>query len=292
MNQTAVVGVVGLGLVGTAVARRLLGAGRRVLGYDIAGEASRKARDFGVQTVDRLSDLPGKTGLFILSLPAADAVDAVLWGSDGIGERCGPGSIILDTTTTRAEDTVRHNQRIAKRGVRFADVTLVGSSAEIAEGRAVALVGDTAEAANAYADPIKTFATHLFFLGGPGKGNQAKLLVNLVLGLNRLVLAEALAFAEKTDIKPGQLLEILKASAAYSRVMDSKGEKMLTGNFEPVARLAQHAKDVGLILELAKQVGGNTPLSELHARMLQEAIKHGWGELDNSAIIRAFQLNA
>jgi len=86
-----------------------------------------------------------------------------------------------------------------------------------------------------------------------------------------------------------QMLDVLRNSAAYSRAMDVKGERMLTGDFTPAARLAQHAKDVRLIRALAAEAGARVPLSELHAALLQEAIDAGRGVLYNSAVIETFR---
>ena len=195
---------------------------------------------------------------------------------------------MIDTTTSNPKETVRHFHRLAGKQVRFVDCPLVGSSQEIGDGQGVAIVGDL-EAAADYAPLLRTFAKDVFFLGAPGRGHTAKLVVNLVLGLNRIVLSEGLGLAKRCDLDLAQTLEILKASAAYSEVMDTQGAVMLSQDFSrPVARLAQHAKDVGLILELAAGSGARVPLSELHDSLLQEAIAADWGALDNSAVINLF----
>jgi 3-hydroxyisobutyrate dehydrogenase-like beta-hydroxyacid dehydrogenase len=115
-----------------------------------------------------------------------------------------------------------------------------------------------------------------------------KLVVNLVLGLNRAVLAEGLSFARACGLDGKAALNVLRAGAAYSRVMDTKGEKMLAGEFVPEARLSQHHKDVYLILDAARKSGIELPLSRVHERLLSEAEGIGCGDLDNSAIIRAY----
>jgi 3-hydroxyisobutyrate dehydrogenase-like beta-hydroxyacid dehydrogenase len=115
------------------------------------------------------------------------------------------------------------------------------------------------------------------------------LVFNLVLGLNRAVLAEGLVFAEKSGIKLENALAVLRQGAAYSRVMDTKGSKMIEGRFEPQARLSQHLKDVRHILEEGASTGAPLPLSELHAKLLKEVEDAGYGAEDNSAIIRWFQ---
>jgi 3-hydroxyisobutyrate dehydrogenase-like beta-hydroxyacid dehydrogenase len=115
-----------------------------------------------------------------------------------------------------------------------------------------------------------------------------KLVVNLVLGLNRAVLAEGLTFAQRIGIEPRQTLEVLMAGPAFSRIMETKGEKMLRGDFTAEARLAQHHKDVKLILDEAARSDTDLPLSTLHEALLAGLVAAGAGDLDNSAIIKAF----
>ena len=116
-----------------------------------------------------------------------------------------------------------------------------------------------------------------------------KLVTNLVLGLNRAALAEGLAFAESLGLDASRALTVLGESMAYSRVMDTKGAKMVQGNFTPQAKLSQHLKDVRLILEAAGGAGAELPLSQAHRLLLEAAEAAGLGELDNSAIIRAIK---
>ncbi len=282
------VGVVGLGLAGKAIAGRLLASGYLVEGYDVDPAARDAARTMGVAVADGNRQLTERCDLIILSLPDSAAVNAVLWGDNGVGATCRQGITILDATTARPSETVSHYERLRERGVRFIDVALSGSSKEIAAGTAVALVGDT-EGGCAYDTVVRSFAPQIFFLGGPGLGHRAKLAVNLVLGLNRLALAEGLAFAKKAGLDGRIALELFRAGAAYSRVMDTKGLKMLEKDFESAARLAQHAKDVALILELAREIGARVPASALHATLLKELIDAGWGTCDNAAIIKAYE---
>jgi 3-hydroxyisobutyrate dehydrogenase-like beta-hydroxyacid dehydrogenase len=143
------------------------------------------------------------------------------------------------------------------------------------------------------AEPLfRLFAKEWHHVGPAGSGARTKLVVNLVLGLNRAVLAEGLAFARRCGLDPAAVLNVLRSGGAYSRVMDTKGQRMLDGNFTPDARLAQHWKDVRLILAEARRAGATTPLSELHERLLAELVAQGNGELDNSSVIRAFEAKA
>ena len=116
-----------------------------------------------------------------------------------------------------------------------------------------------------------------------------KLISNLVLGLNRAALAEGLVFAKAIGVSAERALEVLMGTMAHSRIMDTKGRKMLDGNFSVQARLSQHLKDIRLILDAASEADQPLPLTEVHRRLLEAAQAAGFGEADNSAIIEAFK---
>src|SRR5581483_1308554 len=108
---------------------------------------------------------------------------------------------------------------------------------------------------------------------------------NLILGLNRLALAEGLVFAERMGLDPAAFLQVARASAAASQVMDTKGPKMVAGEFSPEGRARQTFKDTGLMLDQAQRAGQQLPLLSVHADVLQACIRAGEGERDNSIVI-------
>jgi 3-hydroxyisobutyrate dehydrogenase-like beta-hydroxyacid dehydrogenase len=148
------------------------------------------------------------------------------------------------------------------------------------------MVGGDPDAYHACADLWDLMAERVFYLGPAGSGSKAKLATNLVLGLNRLVLAEGMVFAEKLGLPLDTFLELLKASPAYSVAVDVKGEKMRQGDFKPVSRIRQHHKDVSLMLKHAHDNNLALPLTELHRGILERAMAAGDGDLDTSAVIR------
>jgi 3-hydroxyisobutyrate dehydrogenase-like beta-hydroxyacid dehydrogenase len=132
------------------------------------------------------------------------------------------------------------------------------------------------------------FARCVLHAGPVGSAAKLKLATNLVLGLNRAALAEGLAFAQALGLDAAVTLQALRDGLAYSRIMDSKGPKLLAGDFTPQAKLSQHLKDVRLMLSAAESAALPLPLSETHRRLLEAAVTAGWGELDNSAIYRLY----
>jgi len=99
-------------------------------------------------------------------------------------------------------------------------------------------------------------------------------------------MAEGLVFAERLGLDPVAFLKVARSSAAYSQVMDVKGAKMTDGEFAPEGRVTQHLKDVHLMLEQAERVQQRLPLLEVHADVLEACVRHGEGDLDNSAVIK------
>ena len=283
------IGIIGLGLLGHAMAKRLIDAGHTVSGYDLRPEANEAAKALGVAISEDAAAVARDTDLLFLSLMTSEDRRKLLWGPQAMAGALAPGSLVLDTTTARPEDIQSDGARLAEAGARLVDVCVSGSSQVVHDGRAIALVGDTQENAAAYESALTPFTKAQYYFKGVGQGNRAKLVVNTVFGLNRLVLAEALALARAGGFDLDVMLEVLKQGETYSVVMDTKGPKMLTETYTPaVARLDQHAKDVGLILEYAEQVGARVPISKVHHQLLARAQENGGGPLDNAAIFKAY----
>jgi len=169
------------------------------------------------------------------------------------------------------------------------DAPFSGSSQQLRDRDIVFMVGGDKAAFDKCMDIFRAASEKIFYLGPSGSGSRAKLASNLVLGLNRLTLAEGLVFASKLGLEPKLFLELLKVTPAYSAAMDIKGKKMLKGDFTPQARLRQHYKDVSIILKYAEKTGQELPLSRVHLDVLQRAIEAGDGDLDNSAVIREIE---
>jgi 3-hydroxyisobutyrate dehydrogenase-like beta-hydroxyacid dehydrogenase len=279
------VGLIGVGLLGSALAERLVGAGFRVLGADVAPDRLGALERLGGEVASDASEVVGSCDRIVVSLPTSDVVRAVI---DGVGTGLGRGSMIIDTTTGSPGDAEALGLRLASRGVAYLDATVSGSSAQARRGEAVLMVGGDAGMFGACSDLFDALARAAFHVGPVGAGARMKLATNLVLGLNRAALAEGLAFARSIGLDLAQTLEILRAGAAASRVADTKGPRMVAGDFAPEARLSQHLKDVRLILAEARRVGAETPLSLAHLGLLEAAEAAGYGEADNSAVIRAF----
>jgi len=280
------IGLVGLGLVGTAIAQSLLAQQFDVTGFDTDEQRCRNLEKSGGKSAISPAEVADSVERVILSLPDTNIVLQVVEGPRGILEAESLPAHIIDTTTGDPDQTISLAQRLRGKGISFLDSTISGSSRQVRDRRAVFMIGGDKEAYQACRDIFDALADKVFYIGPSGSGSKAKLASNLILGLNRLALAEGLVFAEKLRLDLEAFLELLKATPAYSAIMDTKGEKMLKSDFTPQARVRQHHKDVALILKYAEKAGQELPLSKAHLDVLEKTIAAGDADLDNSAIIK------
>jgi 3-hydroxyisobutyrate dehydrogenase-like beta-hydroxyacid dehydrogenase len=287
-NAGKTVGIIGIGLLGSAIADRLLAAGCSLCGFDPAPEAQHAFTENGGCSVLKIGDIAAVADPIVLCLPNSDVVEQVL--ADMI-PNLKPGTTLIDTTTGEPDRTSELAARLAGAEVNLLDASVLGSSDVTRAGNAVFMVGSAAEPFQRVRPVLEAIAAKVIHVGPVGSGQQMKLVANLVLGLNRAALAEGLSFAKSLGLDLNLVLDVLKSGAAYSTVMDAKARKMIDEDFEPQAKLSQHLKDVRLILNLANASDSDLPLSSLHQQLLESVEAAGNGELDNSAIIRAWRQN-
>jgi 3-hydroxyisobutyrate dehydrogenase-like beta-hydroxyacid dehydrogenase len=283
--QLPPVGLIGLGSLGSGLAQRLLGARHAVLGYDadpgrnyllgaLAGKAAASPREV-FQNCPRI----------FLALPDGLAVqEAVYRNADAFQQ----GLLLIDVSPNDAEPAARLGREVQSRGARYVDATLLGSADQVRTGDVTVICGGETSAVTAARELLSTFARQIHHAGPHGAGPRMKQAITLVLGLHRAVLAEGLAFARRCGLDDGVVLEILRGGQAFSRVMDTKGEKMVARDFTPQTRLSNHLRDVRLIVAEAARSGMRLPLSGCALELLEKVAMMGGGEDDTCAVIRAY----
>ena len=280
-------GMIGLGLLGSAITQRLLEHGLEVVGFDIDPG---RAQELGVETADSPAQLAARVERIVLCLPDSDAVEEVCGGSSGLLSAAASRlELVIDCTTGDPDRSEALAGRMGEAGIAFVEAEVSGSSELMLSGEAALLVGAEPGSLEAAAELLNALSPVVFHLGPVGAGAKMKLVSNLAVGLNRLVLAEALYLAERVGVEPGALLEVLRAGPGHSRAGELKGGKMVKSDYSPEARLAQHLKDVELILDLGDAAGADLPLSRLHRELLARGVEEGLGELDNSSIIEVLR---
>ena len=280
------IGFIGLGLMGSGMARNLIKAGFHVTGYDLDSE---KVADFisdGGKKTDDPGTLAAQVDVIILSLPNSNIVNDVVQNTLRLNETGPENLILIDTTTADPGMSKGLATQLQNRGIAMLDATISGTPKMCAEKNVTFMAGGDKTVFEQCEPIFAAMGVQTFYLGPNGSGALMKLIVNLVLGLNRMVLAEGLSLGKRAGVDAEQMLNVLKNSAAYSRAIDMKGQKMTTEDFLPAqGKLAFHLKDVRLMLDLGRQLDFPLPLCCLHAQALTSLVAKGRGEWDNAAIM-------
>jgi putative dehydrogenase len=279
------IGIIGLGLMGTALAKRLVDAGMAVTGFDIDPNRCNAFRSDGRTIAASASDLAGRSQSIVLAVYDGAQVETLL----GELEHRPARPALICTTTCAPEEIERIAARVAKAGFTFIEAPISGTSAEVRDGTATALVAGDAAAIAALDALLTALCPRRTRVGNIGDASRTKLAINLILQNNRAALAEAIVFAERLGLDGQAFLAAARQSAAYSRVMDTKSEKMLSRDFRPQSHIAQTLKDAELILHEARQLGLHLAMTEAQADLLRSAIALEGADRDSSAVIEAIR---
>jgi 3-hydroxyisobutyrate dehydrogenase-like beta-hydroxyacid dehydrogenase len=286
MTDRNPVGLIGVGLLGQALAHRLLGAGLEVIGFDVDPAKNVRFAELGGRAAASIADVAKRCEPIVLAVFSTDQVERVIEGEllPALGERS--GKTVLCASTCDPDRVAALGERVAARGLRLLESPVSGASGQVSRGEGVGLIGGDPQTASEMEPILRALFPTYFHIGRIGDGGRAKLAVNLILGLNRLALAEGLVFAGRLGLDPAAFLKVARSSAAYSQVMDVKGGKMTRDEFTAEGRVTQHLKDVHLMLEQAERASQRLPLLEVHADVLEACVRAGEGDLDNSAVIK------
>jgi len=279
------IGLIGIGLLGEALARRLRDAHLAFAGFDLDPEKTAKLAELGGRAAASAKELALGCNPIVLAVFSTEQVEAVveqdlLPAAEERSER-----IVLCASTCDPDGLAMLSERVRPHGLRLLETPVSGSSGQVGRGEGVGLIGGDGDLVAQVAPLLRVLFSTFFHIGQIGDAGRAKLAINLILGLNRLALAEGLLFAEGVGLDLTAFLEVARTSACYSQVMDVKGRKMIERHFAPEGRITQHLKDVQLMLDQAARKGMRLPLIEVHADVLASCVRHGEGDLDNCVVI-------
>lgn len=274
----ASVGLFGLGLIGAAIARRLINAGVSVSGSD---------PDPG--TIEKFKELGGKPS-DVAGIWQTDCVISAVFSTDQLSSLVDDapdsnGKILISVSTCDPSMMPEVAKAAGDKGYDLIEAPISGTSADLNNGDAIFLVAGDKEIAAGIAPLFEELSRAHFHVGDIGNGNRAKLAINLILGLSRAAVAEGVVFAKAVGLEPADFLELALQSAASSKVMASKGPKMVSRDFTPLGRVTQSAKDFGLIYDQAMKAGQGLPMAQRYLEVVGRSLEAGEGELDNSAVL-------
>ncbi len=283
------VGIVGVGLMGQAFAHHLLRSGFKVQGYDLDERRLAQLHEQGGAPVESPAAAARGARWLITSLPTSDIVKEVVLGANGVAESAAKGLILADTSTSRRVYSLKLGAEIAKRGIRFLDACVSGTSAMAWKKDLIVIAGGTVEDFEAARPLFDGFARAAYRMGAVGSGAVTKLIINLILFGNRLALAEGLVMGMKAGMEGESLLKVLQDAACSSKTMIDKGPKMLKADFSPEGQVRTSLKDARLALEQGSRLGAPMLVTSLWTQLQQAAYQQGLADLDSSAFIEVLR---
>lgn len=283
------VGVVGLGLLGHAVASRLLAGGHAVVGYDVDAERVRAVRAAGGAAAASAAEVARAAEAVCTVLPSLAAVEDAIWGPEGVVAGAPAGRVVVQMSTISRALTERLAGELGRRGLAFLDCPISGTSAMVAAGDGVIFVGGEPGLVGRWRKVLEAILPRVVHVGPAGHATVVKLAANLLVGVHSAAAAEALNLVRKAGLDPVRALDVLAAGAGSSRMLELRGPMMVRGEFPPQMKLELFMKDLHLIQEAGRSVGAPLPLTDVAERLYAAAHAGGHGGEDLSVVLRALE---
>ena len=283
----ATIGIVGLGLLGSAVAARLRGGGHDVVGHDVVAEKARALEALGGQAAPSAEAVARAAEAVCVVLPSLAAVEDVVLGPRGLAVAGHAGQTIIQMSTISPTLTERLAREVGAKGLAFLDCPISGTSGMVARGDGIIFVGGEQRVFDRWRPVLESVLPRAIYVGRPGQAMTLKLVANLLVALNSAAAAEALLMAKRAGLDLELALEVLTNSAATSRMLEVRGPLMARQEFPPQMKLDLFMKDLHLIQEAARGVGAPLPLTDVAERLYAAALDAGHAGEDLAVVITA-----
>jgi 3-hydroxyisobutyrate dehydrogenase len=280
------IGFVGLGVMGSAMARRLLSAGFPVSVYNRSPDKAVELAPLGAEVAGTPGAAVADADVVLISVATADAVRAVLTGDDGVLASASPGAVIADLSTVSPDAAREFAALIIKAGHRPLDARVLGNGRHAEQGELRFMIGGEATDVDALKPVLDVLAKDVVHLGGHGLGAVAKVALNMLMGVQLQAMSEAVVLGVRAGLDRNQLIEMIAASGYSSPMMRFKSVGMIRRDYERADfRLSLMRKDLMLAMAEAHRLGVPLPAVTAACDVLTAAVEDGAGELDCAAVL-------
>ena len=283
------VGIAGLGTMGAAMAANLLRAGFPLTVWNRTAERAEPLRAAGAAVAATPRDLAAATDIVVTCLSDTPDVEAVLFGADGILAGGRQGSLVIDCSTISPSATRGFAARLAERGIGFVDAPVSGGSEGAQKGTLTIMVGGETAAVERTQPILAAIGTTITHMGPIGSGQATKAVNQVIISGTYLGVAEGLVLAMQAGLDVQKVVSALSGGAAQSWVLANRSGRMLENDYPLGFKVSLHRKDLGIALELAREVGAALPVTGLTAEIENGLVRRGHGADDISAVARAIR---
>ncbi len=286
--DSAKIGFVGLGNMGSRIARRLIDHGYQLLVYDRDPARLTAVAAQGAAVAASIRELASTVDVILSCLTNDQAVESVYTGREGVFAGARSGTIVLEMSTISPESSRELHRRGARSDVEVMDVAISGSTPAAEQGNLTLLAGGNTELFRAAEPMFQAIAKKYFLLGGPGSGTAMKLVVNTLLGVGMQAIAEAVVFGQKIGLNREHLLEVLSQTAVIAPAHVGKLAGAAINDYSPQFPLRLMHKDFQLILEASAQEHVFMPATVAAYRVNSDELALN-GEEDFSGVLRRME---
>jgi putative dehydrogenase len=283
------IGIIGLGIMGGAIARNLVQRGWAVVGFDTEPSRRSELELSGVTIGDGAGSVASRAATIMTSLPHADAANAVATQIADCGQ---PPRIVIELSTLTIADKLRFKAILEPAGHIALDCPLSGTGAQAAVRDLVVYASGDSAAITQCRDLFADFAKQSADLGAYGNGSRMKFVANLLVAIHNVASAEAMVLAERAGLDPNQVIEMVAPGAGGSRMFQMRAPMMAKRSYEPATmRISTWKKDMAIIAEFASELGCETPLFTTTQPVYARAMAMGLGDQDTAAVFEVLKAN-
>ncbi|MEJ2597495.1 MAG: NAD(P)-binding domain-containing protein [Anaerolineales bacterium] len=289
MSQQMKIGYIGLGLMGKSMARNILRAGYPLVVHNRSQAAVDELVAEGAQRASSPSEVAGQVDVVFTNLPDSPDVEAVALGQTGIQAGAHPGLIFVDNSTIRPATARKIAAQLAENGVACLDAPVSGGDVGARDATLTIMVGGPEQALQRVMPVLQVMGKTITHVGDSGAGQIAKAANQIMVAAQMVAMGELLIFAGKSGADPRKVVEAIRHGAAQCWTLDVKPQRLFDGNRQPGFKAYMQAKDLGIVLDTARQYGVPLLSASTHAQLFNAMLEMGMRDLDNSAVIAVIE---
>lgn len=283
------IGFIGLGIMGTPMAKNLLKAGYPMLVYDLDASRVRSLARQGAKGASGIGEIAALCDTVITMLPDSPQVQEVVLAEAGLIPHLRPGSVVIDMSSIDPMASREIAARLKEKGVDMLDAPVSGGEPKAISGTLSIMVGGDEDVFYRYLPVLKAMGSSITYCGAAGAGNVTKLCNQIVVAVNIAAVSEALVLGQTAGVSPAIVFKAIRGGLAGSTVMEMKAPMMLERNFQPGFKLDLHQKDLNNVLKTAKATGAPVILSQMVTEMMKELRQSGEGQSDHSVLVKYYE---
>ena len=279
------IGIIGLGMLGNAVALHLMDSGYKVTAYNRTKEKSTELNEKGATIVESPKEVAKNSELVIIVVKDADAVKQISFENNGIVNGNHEKLIVADMSTIDPTESKNISDQFLNSGITKLDIPVMGGPNVAITGDLVMMASGNKESFENCKKVFDTIANKVFFLGENGVANSIKLAMNLQITMLAMALSEGIMLVKKSNVDPKIFLEILNSTYFKTGMSEKKAYKMIEGEYNTTFTLSNLKKDITTMTKTAKSLGVELPMISKAEEVYENAIKEGFGDIDYTGII-------